>query len=55
MIKTIAKLREQHGVTQAELAKLIGVTSRTIQNWEYGKTQPRLNEWLKITELLEKK
>ncbi|MEM7556329.1 MAG: helix-turn-helix transcriptional regulator [Cyanobacteria bacterium P01_A01_bin.84] len=34
----IAVLREQAGLTQLELSRLVGVTESTIQNWESGRT-----------------
>lgn len=36
----IKSLREKCGFTQAELAEKCGVTLRTIQNWENGRTVP---------------
>lgn len=36
----IKKFREAHGMTQKELAERCGVTLRTVQNWEMGKTVP---------------
>lgn len=36
----IKALREKLGITQKELAKLIGVSEKTIQNWEYGRKVP---------------
>lgn len=36
----IKKFRENHGMTQKELAERCGVTLRTVQNWEMGKTVP---------------
>jgi DNA-binding transcriptional regulator YiaG len=52
MIKSIAQIRSELGLTQIELAQKLGVTSRTVQNWEYGKSQPKLNEWLRLQELV---
>lgn len=37
----IEQTRQQLGMTQAQLGKAIGVTERTIQNWEWGKTTPK--------------
>lgn len=36
----VKKLREENGLTQRELAEKCGVTLRTVQNWERGKTIP---------------
>ena len=32
--------RQQVGVSQAEFAKLLGVSVRTLQEWEQGRRQP---------------
>ncbi|MDF5714395.1 MAG: helix-turn-helix transcriptional regulator [Rhizonema sp. NSF051] len=34
----IASLREEAGLTQLQLSRLVGVTESTIQNWESGRT-----------------
>ena len=36
----VKKLREENGLTQQDLADKCGVTLRTVQNWEKGKTIP---------------
>lgn len=33
----IKDLRLKLGVTQRELAEMVGVSEKTVQNWEYGK------------------
>jgi len=35
---TIAKLREKRGLTQRQLADVVGVTETTIANWEKGRS-----------------
>ena len=42
----VKNLRENLGISQNELAKLCGVTVRTIQNWEKGKPVPPAMELL---------
>lgn len=37
----IKKIREALGASQVQLAKMVGVHPRTIQNWESGTTIPR--------------
>jgi len=37
----IRKLRESVGVSQAQFARMIGVSKDTLQNWEQGRRQPR--------------
>lgn len=52
-ISRIAGLRERAGLTQAQLAVLIGVTSNTIQNWENGKSGvEQIERFLKLCEVL---
>lgn len=36
----IKELRTQHGLTQKQLAELIGVTVRTVERWEAGDRAP---------------
>lgn len=36
----VKKIREKMGVTQLQLAGMCGVTLRTVQNWETGKSLP---------------
>lgn len=37
----VAKIRAAMGLTQDEFAALIGVSPRTLQNWEQGHRRPR--------------
>jgi len=37
----VRQAREKLGFKQAELAQVIGVTGRTIQNWEAGVSKPK--------------
>lgn len=36
----IVRAREKSGLTQAEFAKLLGVSVRTLQDWEQGRREP---------------
>ncbi len=36
----IKKLRQKLGLTQQDFSNLVGVTVRTVTNWEKGKSQP---------------
>lgn len=36
----IARAREKSGLTQSEFAKLLGVSVRTLQDWEQGRREP---------------
>ena len=48
----IEQVRQQLGMTQAELGKAVGVSERTIQNWEWGRTSPRPNQVKAIEQLV---
>jgi transcriptional regulator with XRE-family HTH domain len=37
----VRQAREELGLSQAELAEAVGVTTRTIQNWEAGASSPK--------------
>lgn len=39
-MNNIEQTRRQLGMTQAQLGRAIGVSERTIQNWEWGRTAP---------------
>lgn len=39
-ISPIVKARHKIGLTQREFAKLLGVSLRTLQEWEQGRRQP---------------
>ena len=36
----VAEVREQTGLSQARFARLIGVSKRTLENWEQGRRFP---------------
>ena len=48
----IRQAREKLGFKQAELAQAIGVTGRTIQNWEAGVSAPKPPQVKAIERLL---
>lgn len=37
----IASLRREHGMTQAELARQMGVTDKAVSKWERGVSQTK--------------
>ena len=39
--KTLQVLRERKGFTQADAAKHLGISVRTLQNWEIERNMPR--------------
>ncbi len=45
--KRFRKERKKLGLTQEELANKLGISKRTISNWETGQTKPFLNEIVK--------
>ena len=44
--RQIATLRQDHGITQAELASQMGVSVRTVSGWETGDRPPKYGERL---------
>lgn len=48
----LAKYRKQTGLTQAQLAVFVGVTTNTIQNWEQDDGLTQLEKYLKLGEIL---
>lgn len=51
-ISRLAELRTRAGLTQAELAVFVGVTTNTIQNWEKEDGLTQLGKYLKLAEIL---
>ncbi|MBN3893806.1 MAG: helix-turn-helix transcriptional regulator [Nostoc sp. NOS(2021)] len=47
----VASLREKVGLTQVQLAVLVGVTPNTIQNWEKENGLEQLERYLKLAEV----
>lgn len=39
----IKDLREDHDMTQQELAKILEISDVTLQSYEYGKSEPKLS------------
>jgi len=37
----VAAIREDYGLSQAKFAALLGISVRTLQNWEQGRRQPQ--------------
>jgi len=48
----IKQTRQELGMTQAQLGAAVGVSERTIQNWEWGKTAPTPSQVKAIERLL---
>ena len=49
----IRSRRQNIGMTQKQLAKLVGVTSVTISRWESGQREPIWSDFVKLCEVLE--
>ena len=39
-VPEVRKIREQTGLSQTQFARLIGVSKRTLENWEQGRRNP---------------
>lgn len=50
---TIARLRIERGLTQAQLAELVGVHKNIVYAWEAGNFNPRGENLLKIADALD--
>ena len=48
----VRSLRERAGLTQAEIAQKLGLTSRAVGAWENGRARPRLDKMSQLAELL---
>ena len=50
---TIVRAREKSGLSQAKFAQLLGVSIRTIQDWEQGRREPNAaaKTLIKVAEL----
>ena len=51
--KRIRALREKKGITQKELADLLGVTDAAVSKWEHGKNFPDITLLERLSEVLE--
>ena len=49
----ISRARQAAGITQAELAERIGVSTSQLQNWECGLRKPKLAALVKIARALQ--
>jgi putative transcriptional regulator len=48
----VKELRERTGLTQTDFSQMIGVSIRTLQNWEQGRREPEgpAKAWLRVVE-----
>lgn len=50
--KFIAKKRKENNITQLELSEKLGVTDRSVSNWENGKNMPDLSLFKPLCDIL---
>lgn len=48
--ENIRRLRLQHGLSQAELGAIAGVTDKAVSTWETGAKEPRMGALQKIAD-----
>ncbi len=48
---TLEAARVNAGLTQKELAEILGVSRTTVVNWEKGNTEPTISQLKKLSEL----
>ncbi len=48
----VCMLREQKGLTQADIANQLGVTAAAVSKWENGSSKPRVEVLFKLSEIL---
>lgn len=51
MVHPLERYRKTRGLTQAELARLVGVSTTAVQKWEGG-AEPRPSRIVKLAEVL---
>ncbi len=51
--KFIAECRKTKKLTQSELAEKLGVTDKSVSNWENGRNMPDLSLFKTLCELLD--
>lgn len=49
----LKRYRQDHGLTQAELAEQLDVSDKTISKWENGETYPSKRNMIRISEIID--
>ena len=49
----LIQLRKDQGLSQIALSKEIGVSSRVYQTYEYGKSEPGMNQLVRIADFFD--
>lgn len=52
-MKNLRRLREEKGMTQEQLAKLLNVNRTTVTLWEVGINKPRADMLIKLSDILQ--
>ena len=52
MLNNLKKLRISKGLTQNEIARSVGITVVTYQNYEYGTREPKVSFAIKLAKVL---
>lgn len=50
--KNIKKMRSNSGLTQKDMARLLGVSDKTISSWEIDRTEPNMGMVEKMCEIM---
>lgn len=51
--ENVRQMRKERGLSQGELAKVLGVTQQCVSEWELNKTEPTLSCLWKLADLFE--
>ena len=50
--ENLKKLRKRANLSQSELANLLGINQYNISFWEIGRSEPNIEQIIKISEIL---
>ncbi len=50
-MKNLKQLRKHKGISQKQLAKIIGVSIQTVFNWENGFFEPNISDLIKLADV----
>lgn len=51
--KRLKKIRQEHKLTQIELANMLGISQKSYSHWETQKTEPNYENLVKLADLFE--
>lgn len=49
--KKLKELRAEHGLTQGELGKMLGIVAKSVARWEQGRAVVTRKQWEKLHQL----